>query len=68
VSGGRAVASGKALPRRLGAGMQQRLDHRPSRDDNLALNNRDVRAAVRIRPKAQQHDKEPEPKEQIAND
>src|ERR1700747_2438525 len=27
VSGGRAVASGRALPRRLGAGMQQRLDH-----------------------------------------
>jgi DNA-binding CsgD family transcriptional regulator len=27
VSGGRAVASGHALPRRLGAGMQQRLDH-----------------------------------------
>jgi DNA-binding CsgD family transcriptional regulator len=27
VSGGRAVASGYALPRRLGAGMQQRLDH-----------------------------------------
>src|ERR1700758_2866647 len=27
VSGGRAVASGDALPRRLGAGMQQRLDH-----------------------------------------
>jgi DNA-binding CsgD family transcriptional regulator len=27
VSGGRAVASGNALPRRLGAGMQQRLDH-----------------------------------------
>jgi DNA-binding CsgD family transcriptional regulator len=27
VSGGRAVASGAALPRRLGAGMQQRLDH-----------------------------------------
>jgi DNA-binding CsgD family transcriptional regulator len=27
VSGGRAVASGQALPRRLGAGMQQRLDH-----------------------------------------
>jgi DNA-binding CsgD family transcriptional regulator len=26
VSGGRAVASGQALPRRLGAGMQQRLD------------------------------------------
>jgi DNA-binding CsgD family transcriptional regulator len=26
VSGGRAVASGRALPRRLGAGMQQRLD------------------------------------------
>ena len=26
VSGGRAVASGDALPRRLGAGMQQRLD------------------------------------------
>src|SRR4029077_9518345 len=26
VSGGRAVASGHALPRRLGAGMQQRLD------------------------------------------
>ena len=26
VSGGRAVASGEALPRRLGAGMQQRLD------------------------------------------
>jgi DNA-binding CsgD family transcriptional regulator len=26
VSGGRAVASGNALPRRLGAGMQQRLD------------------------------------------
>jgi len=26
VSGGRAVASGSALPRRLGAGMQQRLD------------------------------------------
>jgi DNA-binding CsgD family transcriptional regulator len=27
VSGGRAVATGDALPRRLGAGMQQRLDH-----------------------------------------
>jgi DNA-binding CsgD family transcriptional regulator len=27
VSGGRAVASGSALPRRLGAGMRQRLDH-----------------------------------------
>jgi DNA-binding CsgD family transcriptional regulator len=27
VSGGRAEASGRALPRRLGAGMQQRLDH-----------------------------------------
>jgi DNA-binding CsgD family transcriptional regulator len=27
VSGGRAVASGHALPRRLGAGMRQRLDH-----------------------------------------
>ena len=27
VSGGRAVATGQALPRRLGAGMQQRLDH-----------------------------------------
>jgi DNA-binding CsgD family transcriptional regulator len=27
VSGGRAVASGDGLPRRLGAGMQQRLDH-----------------------------------------
>jgi DNA-binding CsgD family transcriptional regulator len=27
VSGGRAVAAGDALPRRLGAGMQQRLDH-----------------------------------------
>jgi DNA-binding CsgD family transcriptional regulator len=27
VSSGRAVASGEALPRRLGAGMQQRLDH-----------------------------------------
>ena len=27
VSGGRAVASGDALPRRLGAGMRQRLDH-----------------------------------------
>jgi DNA-binding CsgD family transcriptional regulator len=27
VSGGRAVASGQRLPRRLGAGMQQRLDH-----------------------------------------
>jgi DNA-binding CsgD family transcriptional regulator/uncharacterized protein YerC len=27
VSGGRAVASGLGLPRRLGAGMQQRLDH-----------------------------------------
>src|ERR1700748_1986206 len=27
VSGGRAVASGHALPRRLGASMQQRLDH-----------------------------------------
>src|ERR1700758_2613970 len=27
VSGGRAVASGQGLPRRLGAGMQQRLDH-----------------------------------------
>jgi DNA-binding CsgD family transcriptional regulator len=27
VSGGRAVASGHTLPRRLGAGMQQRLDH-----------------------------------------
>jgi DNA-binding CsgD family transcriptional regulator len=27
VSGGRAVATGEALPRRLGAGMQQRLDH-----------------------------------------
>jgi DNA-binding CsgD family transcriptional regulator len=27
VSGGRAVAAGQALPRRLGAGMQQRLDH-----------------------------------------
>src|SRR5260370_2324076 len=27
VSGGRVVASGHALPRRLGAGMQQRLDH-----------------------------------------
>jgi DNA-binding CsgD family transcriptional regulator len=27
VSGGRAAASGHALPRRLGAGMQQRLDH-----------------------------------------
>jgi DNA-binding NarL/FixJ family response regulator len=27
VSGGRAVASGDVLPRRLGAGMQQRLDH-----------------------------------------
>jgi DNA-binding CsgD family transcriptional regulator len=27
VSGGRAVATGHALPRRLGAGMQQRLDH-----------------------------------------
>src|SRR5580693_10464961 len=27
VSGGRAVARGHALPRRLGAGMQQRLDH-----------------------------------------
>src|SRR4051794_1371009 len=26
ISGGRAVASGQALPRRLGAGMQQRLD------------------------------------------
>src|SRR6201996_5639572 len=29
VSGGRAVASGEALPRRLGAGMQQRLDLLP---------------------------------------
>jgi DNA-binding CsgD family transcriptional regulator len=27
VNGGRAVASGHALPRRLGAGMRQRLDH-----------------------------------------
>jgi DNA-binding CsgD family transcriptional regulator len=27
VSGGRAAATGRALPRRLGAGMQQRLDH-----------------------------------------
>jgi DNA-binding CsgD family transcriptional regulator len=27
VNGGRAVASGNSLPRRLGAGMQQRLDH-----------------------------------------
>ncbi len=27
VSGGRALATGDALPRRLGAGMQQRLDH-----------------------------------------
>jgi DNA-binding CsgD family transcriptional regulator len=27
VSGGRAVASGQVLPRRLGAGMRQRLDH-----------------------------------------
>jgi DNA-binding CsgD family transcriptional regulator len=27
VSGGRAVATGHGLPRRLGAGMQQRLDH-----------------------------------------
>jgi predicted ATPase len=27
VSGGRAVATGQVLPRRLGAGMQQRLDH-----------------------------------------
>jgi DNA-binding CsgD family transcriptional regulator len=27
VSGGRAVATGRALPRRLGASMQQRLDH-----------------------------------------
>src|SRR6185436_11719634 len=27
VSGGRAVATGHALPRRLGSGMQQRLDH-----------------------------------------
>ena len=27
VSGGRAVATGDGLPRRLGAGMQQRLDH-----------------------------------------
>ncbi len=27
VSGGRAMATGHALPRRLGAGMQQRLDH-----------------------------------------
>jgi DNA-binding CsgD family transcriptional regulator len=27
VSGGRAAATGHALPRRLGAGMQQRLDH-----------------------------------------
>jgi DNA-binding CsgD family transcriptional regulator len=27
VSGGRALASGHGLPRRLGAGMQQRLDH-----------------------------------------
>jgi DNA-binding NarL/FixJ family response regulator len=27
VSGGRAVATGHALPRRLGAGMRQRLDH-----------------------------------------
>ncbi len=27
VRGGRAVATGNALPRRLGAGMQQRLDH-----------------------------------------
>jgi DNA-binding CsgD family transcriptional regulator len=27
LSGGRAMASGHALPRRLGAGMQQRLDH-----------------------------------------
>ena len=27
MSAGRAVASGHALPRRLGAGMQQRLDH-----------------------------------------
>ena len=27
VSGGRAVATGHTLPRRLGAGMQQRLDH-----------------------------------------
>jgi DNA-binding CsgD family transcriptional regulator len=27
ISGGRAVASGEALPRRLGASMQQRLDH-----------------------------------------
>ncbi|AGB24627.1 transcriptional regulator, luxR family [Mycobacterium sp. JS623] len=27
VSGGRAVAAGHGLPRRLGAGMQQRLDH-----------------------------------------
>jgi DNA-binding CsgD family transcriptional regulator len=27
VSGGRAMAAGHALPRRLGAGMQQRLDH-----------------------------------------
>jgi DNA-binding CsgD family transcriptional regulator len=27
ISGGRAVASGDALPRRLGAGMRQRLDH-----------------------------------------
>ena len=27
ISGGRAVATGHALPRRLGAGMQQRLDH-----------------------------------------
>jgi DNA-binding CsgD family transcriptional regulator len=30
VSGGRAVASGEALPRRLGASMQQRLDRRLS--------------------------------------
>src|SRR4029077_17248774 len=27
VAGGRAVATGQTLPRRLGAGMQQRLDH-----------------------------------------
>src|ERR1700751_5727106 len=27
VNGGRAIATGHALPRRLGAGMQQRLDH-----------------------------------------
>jgi DNA-binding CsgD family transcriptional regulator len=36
VSGGRAVASGHALPRRLGAGMQQRLDHLSSGASEVA--------------------------------